>query len=200
VAFLALYRIDFFFVGHFLDSSALGRYAVAVQLIEAVQKGPDWMATTLAPLIAAGRQGGARLTHRIAAASVAAVAVCGVLVVVLKPWEAVILLHTLGDGYAGVSDLLILLLPRAILHAIMITYAAYLAGHGYSLFHPLAGAVGVAVLIGIDMAFVRTHGLSGAIAGITTAYLAATVVMVVGFRNQVRLVNENVARNRPDDS
>jgi O-antigen/teichoic acid export membrane protein len=187
IAFFALYRLDFFFVGHFLGNRSLGLYAVAVQVVEAIQKIPDWLATVVAPQIAAGRPGGAQLTRRLAATSVGAVVAFGLVALLLQPWEAAYLPYVLGAEYVGVGGLVVLLVPRAVLHAIMVSYAGYLAGRGYTLFHPLAGLAGVVVLCGMDVLFIPTHGVSGALAGITAAYVAATVVMVIGFRNEMRV-------------
>ena len=65
------------------SSGALGVYTVAVFVIEAIQKVPDWLGLILAPQVAAGRDADGSITRRYAIAAVlvvafsAAVGACG---------------------------------------------------------------------------------------------------------------------------
>ena len=186
IAFLVLYRLDFFFVAYFLGSQLLGVYTVAVFGIETVQKVPDWLGVILAPQVASGRGADGRLVRRYAAAAIGSVGVLGVLIAGCRRWESGWFRFLLGEGYEGVTAALVLLLPKALLHAVMATYAGYLAGRGYTIYHPLAGVAGLATLCAIDLVAIPRYGLPGAVAGITAAYLVATLVMAWGYVQERR--------------
>jgi O-antigen/teichoic acid export membrane protein len=186
LAFLLLYRLDFFFVAHFLGARALGVYTVAVFVIEAVQKVPDWLGLILTPQIAAIRGDSGTLTRRYATTALAVVASFGLAIAVLARWEGGFFRLALGEGYQGVEAVLLLLIPRAFVHAVMVTYAAYLAGRGYTLYHPLAGLTGVTTLCVVDILAIPHYKLQGAVVGITAAYLVATAVMLLGYREHSR--------------
>ena len=187
IAFLVLYRLDFFFVASFLGPGALGIYTVAVFVIEAVQKVPDWLGMMLAPQVAAGRDTNGRTTRRYAAGGLAVVGIAAVVLGALGHWERGLFRLALGTGYEGVEAILVLLLPRAALHSVMVTFAGYLAGRGYTLYHPLAGVSGLVILCAVDLLTVPHYGLQGAVMGITVAYLVATAVILLGYRAQRRV-------------
>ena len=184
IAFLVLYRLDFFFVAQFLGNDALGVYAVAVFVVEGMQKVPDWLALMLTPQVAAGRDPDGRLARRYATGALASVATLGILLASVTAWQPGILGLVLGTGYEGVAALLVLLLPRAMMHAVMATHAGYLAGRAYTLYHPLAGLAGLAVLCLVDVVAIPRYELKGAVGGITAAYAVTTAVMWLGYRAQ----------------
>jgi O-antigen/teichoic acid export membrane protein len=186
IAFLVLYRLDFFFVAFFLGSRALGVYSISVFVIEAIQKISDWLGLMLAPQVAAQGDSDGDLSRRYTVLAVGSVVMCSLAVAVFAWWGDGLLSRVLGEGYQGVASLLLMLLPRALLHAIMATKAAYLAGSGYTFYHPAAGLAGVGVLCLVDIAVIPRYQLLGAVGGITAAYVVATAVMWIGCRSTQR--------------
>lgn len=187
VAFLILYRLDFFFVAHFLGTRALGVYTIAVVVVEAIQKVPDWLSLMLTPQVAGGRDAEGYLTRRYTAGAVGSVAVLGIAVAALSHWRPGLFGFVFGEGYDGAAVVLLMLLPRAVLHAVMVMHAAYLAGKGYPWHHPFAGMLGVLVLCLVDVFAIPRYELVGAVGGMTAAYAVATAVMAWGYGAQRRL-------------
>lgn len=185
VAFLLLYRADFFIVGH-LAPKALGAYTIAVFIGEAVQKIPDWLGLMLVPKVSVGEDHDGHLTRRYLFLSwcfVAAVAaVLGA--AALAGFRYLELL--LGGDYHDVEFYVLALMPKALLHCVIAIYGARLAGHAYTLYHPLAGVVAFVVLMIVDMALFQFLGIAAAIVGITTAYAVAGLILAIGARRQSR--------------
>jgi O-antigen/teichoic acid export membrane protein len=185
IAFLALYRVDFFFVAHFLGKEVLGVYTVGVFAIEAIQKVPEWLGLMLTPFVAADPAAAGPRTRRYVWLALGVVAIVALPIVASTGLHVAFVHSLLGDAYAGVGHVVLLLLPKTALHAVMVIYAAYLAGRGYTRYHPLAGATALIVLIALDLILIPRMGVPGAVAGITVAYIAATVVVFVGYRELV---------------
>jgi O-antigen/teichoic acid export membrane protein len=184
VAFIVLYRVDFFLVGYFLGARTLGLYTVAVFVIEAIQKVPDWLGMILGPKVSAGMDQSGIVTRKYVVASTASVVGVAVLLSLLHGLRINYIQFLLGGKYDGVEPIILWLMPKAILHAIMVIYGGNLSGKGYTLYHPLAGAGSLLTLFIVDLLLIPSYGLWGAIAGITIAYCVATVVMVQGTARQ----------------
>jgi O-antigen/teichoic acid export membrane protein len=185
VAFLLLYRADFFIVGH-LAPKALGAYTIAVFIGEAVQKIPDWLGLMLVPKVSVGQDDDGSLTRRYLLLSwgfVAAVAaVLGV--AALAGFRYLELL--LGSDYHDVEFYVLALMPKALIHCVIAICGARLAGHAYTLYHPLAGVVAFVVLMVVDVVLFQFLGIAAAIIGITTAYAVAGFILAAGARRQSR--------------
>lgn len=182
LAFLALYRTDFFFVGYFLSSRALGIYAVSVLIVEAFQKVPDWLGMILSPKVASGLTEGREITRRYAMGSLAFILLIAAAVGILTILKIDLVALILGDQYSDAQRTVLWLMPRAILHSVMVIYAGNLAGRGYSMYHPASGIGATVVLVIVDLLLVPTWGVRGAVVGITLAYACATALMGAGYR------------------
>ncbi len=182
VAFQLLYRADFFFVGYFLGAKTLGLYSLAVFVIEAIQKVPDWLGLVLAPKVSAGLDFDGSLTRHFALGSFAFVLAISGLVGLARLAHYNYLAATLGSKFQGVEMIVLALIPRALIHSILAIYGGNLAGRGYTNYHPLAGFVGLTVLVICDSILFHYFGLISAMVGITVAYAVATSILVIGAR------------------
>lgn len=181
-AFLALYRVDLIFVGHFCGAAETGRYAVASFAVEAVQRVSDWLAAILAPRVATGMKNPLQRAWRYAQYGALVVLALGIVLAVLRVLGFSPIVTLVGQGYSGVELLVLALVPRGILHAIMVSFAGILSGRGYTFYHPLAGILALLVLVGCDAILVARLGTFGAAIGITFAYIVAATGMFIGAR------------------
>jgi O-antigen/teichoic acid export membrane protein len=178
LAFQLLYRADFFFVGYFLGARTLGIYSLAVLVVEAVQKVPDWLGLVLAPKVSAGLDPHGNVTRSFALASFGFVVVISALLGVAGLARFNYLGIALGAKYHGVETIVLALLPKALLHSILAIYGGNLSGKGYTIYHPLSGIVALGTLVACDSVLFHYFGLSAAIVGITISYCVATAIMV----------------------
>lgn len=185
IAFLVLYRADFFMVGLFLGAKTLGIYSTAVFIIEAIQKVPDWLALIFTPEVAAGMDLTGSRARKYIILSFSFVLLAGIVMLVLYAQHISPARMFLGAKYQGLERVVMLLLPRALLHSIMVIFAAYLSGKGYTFYHPAAGVVATAGLVLFDRVMVPGSGVVGAAQGIMFAYFIATAVMYAGYRKQL---------------
>jgi O-antigen/teichoic acid export membrane protein len=179
IAYQLLFRADFFFVGYFCPQ-VLGLYSLAVFVIEAIQKVPDWLGLILSPKVSAGLDYNGETTRRFLLGAVLFVLGVGSILGVATALDVEYLVLTLGDEYRGVEIITLALIPKAVLHAAVAVCGGNLAGRGYTLFHPLSGALAVVVLVALDCGLIPAVGLRGAIIGVTTAYAVAVMVMAGG--------------------
>lgn len=182
VAFQLLYRTDFFFVGYFLGARVLGIYSLAVFVVEAIQKVPDWLGSVLAPKVSAGQDPNGDVTRRFAFGAFGFVVTICVLLGAAGLSRFNYLVVALGPKYQGVEMIVLALMPRALLHCLIAIYGGNLAGRGYTIYHPLSGMAGLATLVGCDLVLFHYFGLAAAIAGITVAYCVAAAIMVLAAR------------------
>jgi O-antigen/teichoic acid export membrane protein len=191
IAFLVLYRIDFFFVGYFLSAAQLGVYAVAVLIIEAFQKVPDWLGMILAPKVASGMDADGHITRKYLWSSLLFTTVLAGGLLILQRAQIDLITVVVGSDYRGVQTVVIWLIPRALLHGAMVIFAGNLAGRGYTVYHPAAGIASALLLLVLDSILMPIWGLKGAIVGVTLAYVAATTIMLAGYRRDaVRAAHE----------
>jgi O-antigen/teichoic acid export membrane protein len=180
IAFQLLYRVDFLFVGYFLGARTLGIYSLAVFVVEGVQRVPDWLGSVLTPKVSAGLDRDGTMTRSLAAGAAGFVAVAGMVVVFARLWHLPYLTYMLGARFQGVEAIVLALLPKGIIHAVFVIYAANLSGKGYTFYHPLSGVVSVATLIVLDSFLFHYLAISAAIIGITGAYVVAAAIMIYG--------------------
>jgi len=182
MAFMALYRIDLLLVATFCDKRTSGIYAVASFATEALQRSADWFAAVLTPLVASNETDGHREARRNSLVGVgivlAGVLACsGAIMAGLNPFTL-----GLGTEFSGSATFALALLPKACIHCVMVSYAAVLAGRGYTIYHPMSGGAAVAVLIILGITFGPVLGPGGVIISLTAAYLVAAAIMIIGVR------------------
>ncbi len=182
VGFLVLYRIDFFLVGYFLTARQLGIYAVAVLIVEGFQKVPDWLGMILAPKVAAGADPRGEITIKYAGSGLLFVGCIGGVLLIIHGLHLDLVTRVVGHQYQEVQTIVLWLMPRAMLHGVMAAFAGNLAGKGYSAYHPAAGIAAAVFLVMFDLWLIPAWGLEGAVTGITAAYVAATGIMILGYR------------------
>ena len=179
VVFLTLFRVDLFFVGYFHPQS-LGFYSLAIFVIEAVQKVPDWLAMVLSPKVSAGLDADGAMTRTFARNALIFVLAIGAVLGVLDLVHFDYLQFVLGPKYEGVEIIVLALIPKAAIHTLVAVYGGRLAGRGYALYHPLSGVVALVTLVVVDSILLPPFGLTGAIVGISIAYAIAAAIMVFG--------------------
>lgn len=185
VAFLLLYRADFFIVSYMAPKS-LGAYTVAVFIGEAVQKVPDWLGMMLVPKVSVGQDDDGGLTRRFLWISWGFVAAISIVLGIAALAGFRYLELFLGGDYRDVEFYVLALMPKALLHCVIAIYGARLAGHAYTFYHPLAGIVAFVLLVITDFVLFQFLAISAAIIGITTAYAVAGLILARGARRQSR--------------
>jgi O-antigen/teichoic acid export membrane protein len=183
IAFMGLYRIDLFLVVTFCDKKTSGIYAVASFTVEALQRASDWFAAVLTPMVASGLTNGHKEAFRNSGLGMgivlgAGLIGCSFVMAGYDPFRA-----SMGVEFSGVSRLVWLLIPKACLHCIMVSYAAVLAGRGYTFYHPASGVGAMVVLLLLGLILGPAYGPLGVIASLTVAYLVSAVIMILGTRN-----------------
>jgi O-antigen/teichoic acid export membrane protein len=198
VTFLILYRCDFFFVGYFLGRNVLGLYSIAVFVVESIQKIPDWMAIILSPKVTANLHDANKLTRKYLWPSVGYSIMNGIALLGMHQFGFRFIEILLGQEYRGAENIVVMLTPKAVLHATMVIFAANLAGKGYTYYHPLAGLLSLVALVTIDFVLIPLAGLKGAIVGITFSYIIATTVMGLGTLKTCYKNNKTNSSPEPD--
>jgi O-antigen/teichoic acid export membrane protein len=178
--------VDFYIVGFFLDRAALGRYTVAVLIVEAMQKVSSWLATVLSSKVAGGHDREGVITRRFAFIAMLSVVVLASLLGFLDLVSYDYVTHWLGADYQGANLIVLALVPKAIAYAVMVVLAGHLAGRGYTYYHPLAGVCALAVLVAIDLPLIERIGIWAAVAAATLAMATAAIVMYRGVQIATR--------------
>jgi len=183
LGYLALYRVDFYVVGYYLGLEILGLYSVAIYMIEAMQKIPEWLGMILTPK-ASNRDVNIRPTI-IKYSIFVGIYVLTVFLFLLilnnfvQDWTSFIGL----SEYSGVEEILPLLFPRVLFYSVMVIYAAFLAGKGYPLYHLFSGISAVIILSLLSFYLAPISGLNGIIGAGSIAFFVSLTIIVLGFWN-----------------
>jgi O-antigen/teichoic acid export membrane protein len=185
--FQLLYRVDFYIVGYFLGKAVLGRYTVAVLIVEAIQKPSAWLGTILSPLVASGEDRAGLITRRFVLMSGCSVLFLGFLLCLMEVFAYDYTGRWLGEGYEGTSLIALALIPKGLAYGVMVVLGGNLAGRGYTYFHPLAGLLALVVLTTINFLLIDRIGVWGAVIASTLAMFVAALVMYRGAKVASRL-------------
>lgn len=187
---IALVRLDVFIVASFLDTRAVGLYAVAVTICEAIMVVPATVGSLLLPKLAAMPDEESRWASmwRVLVVTVAGTACISILAGLLaKPAIRLIF----GSEYGDAISVLYWLLPGVVL----------LAAHTVLIHHFLAigtpplvvgfQVIAVVLNLGLALLLLRPLGLAGAGVASTAAYgavLAMTATYALRCRSRARAV------------
>jgi O-antigen/teichoic acid export membrane protein len=179
---LILFRGDLFLLSSLCSQlNQVGVYSVAVFAVEVALKIPQWAASILTASVAADSRLAVSRTLRLFWHSVGIsflLFVC--FLVIKKPFESV-LNDILGPSFDGVWIVMLAVFPRVVFQAGGSILAANLAGRGYTLWHPGATLGGMLAVLALDVALVPRLGALGAGLASSVGYLAALVLVFVGF-------------------
>lgn len=170
------FRLDQFLVNIWVGSAALGQYAVAVSMTEALWQLPVSVGAVLfARVAAADEPDGSVSAPRICRLTLLAMIGLVIPTVVLA---RLILLFLFGSAYEGAVSALYALLPGAIAIVVPTVLNGYLYGRRKPHYVTYATAVAVLTTLVLDVLLIPTYGIVGAGLASSLAYLALAVVML----------------------
>jgi O-antigen/teichoic acid export membrane protein len=176
----AMFRIDVVLVAAFLPMRDVGWYAVATALAEVLWILPDAVAQVVLPTTA--HEPDAARTRRLVWGATIATAVAGLLMIsVAKPLVEI----AFGTRFAPASTVVPLLVAASLAGGAWKILGADVVALGASLPRLTSAAVGLAVLVAVDIVAVPTAGIDGAAFGSLCGYAAAALVVAVSWRRHV---------------
>ncbi|MBI3610062.1 MAG: polysaccharide biosynthesis C-terminal domain-containing protein [Nitrospirae bacterium] len=177
------YRVDFFFVRHYLGVSSLGVYSVAVNVAEAIWLVPTAVATVLFSMVA-NAQSSIRMHEHVVQSARASFVVAAVLVIIACSLPTSLWSILFGAGFDRVRFALVALSPGVTVFAPGSVVASYFAGTGRFRVNAGASAVGLVVgLVGYALLVPRL-GIVGAGLASSVAYIATACVLLRAFAKE----------------
>lgn len=179
---MAMLRGDLLVVSRLAGMADAGVYSVAVFVGELTLRIPQWAGQLHSPSVAADSNDAS--VARTVDLFVAAVAVNFAVFVgagILRPVGAWAFSRAAGPEFAVAYDLMLALGPRFVMQGGVAILAAFLAGRGYTLFHPAASLVGLLGVVGLDLVLVPRMGVAGASVASSIGYVGAAAVFLWGF-------------------
>ncbi len=193
------YRMDTFFVNHFLGAASVGLYTLAVAIAQLVWLISSAAATVLLPAVASmsDHRRGAELAAgacRVAFwSTVAASAMLALAAPVAIPM-------VYGAGFAAsVLPLVVLLAGVAAFSVVNVLGGGYLAGIGRPQDNMRVAWVALAVTTAGDLLLIPRLGIAGAALASTASYLTSAVLTVYLFRRKTSQSLASVFRLRRSD-
>ena len=165
----ALVRLDVFLVENRLGTQAVGLYAVAVTICEAIQVLPTTVGALLLPKVAALTDDGERwaVTRRALFVTAAImVAICGVAALVARPAVRIVY----GEAFLPSTTPLYWLLPGIVLLGANAVLIHYFLAVGMPTLVVVMQGLAVALNIGLELVLLGPLGLAGAGLASTIAY------------------------------
>lgn len=179
---LLMFRADVFLVAALGGGDrAAGLYSIGVLAAELLVRVPNWTASVLAPVVSAQPKAAQRVTVSLFWVSVLFVALATTPILLLPDTARWLLAVAVGQEFAESYPVLVAMVPRIVAQAGGAILFGNLAGRGYSLYHPLACGVGLALMVAVDLVLIPRFGVVGAAAGSGIGYLGATIVAFRGF-------------------
>jgi O-antigen/teichoic acid export membrane protein len=160
-----------------LDVAAVGVYSVALAVARLVLQISIALRTALQPRLVTGEHDSAAVTTRVTRHGLLWMLLIAAGLAIGSPLAA----WVFGAEFAAVTPALVLLLPGMVAYGVWQLLAGHLLRIGRRGF--LAGTAWLFALssIGLQAAGAHAFGLVGAAAGLTVAYLVATIVVLVAF-------------------
>lgn len=179
---MAMLRGDLVVVSRLAGMADAGVYSVAVFVGELTLRIPQWAGQLHSPSVAGdSNEVSVARTVDLLVAAVAANTVVFACAGILRPVGARVFAHAAGPEFAAAYDLMLGLGPRFVLQGGVAILAAFLAGRGYTLFHPVASLVGLCGVVGLDVVLVPRMGIAGASLASSIGYVGAAAVFFWGF-------------------
>ena len=173
------YRLDMLLVAAFLTPSSVGFYSIAVGIAERLWMLPGAIATVLFPRISSLKDTEANnLTPRIARHTFLIIFIFSlILALIAKPLIKILF----GSVFLPSVMPLIILLPGIIALGGCKILTADLAGRGKPQFGTYAAFASLVVNIPLNLWLIPKWGISGAAFASSTAYITATLMVMVAF-------------------
>lgn len=169
----AMTRIDVLLVAVFLPLRDVGWYAVATSLAEMLWVVPDSVAIVVLPTTAS--QPGASRTTRLLRLSVALTVLAGLVLVVIAPRLTQALF---GVPFVPAVDAVPLLAVASVAGAVWKIVAAEIVALGSSRPRLTSTALGLAVMVAIDVVAIPSMGIAGAALGSAVGYAVAACIVL----------------------
>ena len=170
------YRGDMLLVSYFLNPSAVGYYAIAVNIAEMLWKLPEAVGTVLLPKIARMDKEEAKsftpLVFRTILVPMAA-SCLGILF-----FGKYLILIAFGREYLPSAPVLFLLLPGILAMAFWKIIANSLIGLGHAIKYSITSGVALVTMILFDIILIPRVGLKGAAIASSISYLTATAFII----------------------
>ncbi len=163
------YRIEVFLLGIFLPVAAVGFYAVAVALAEKLWFVSESASIVLFPTISAEKDEYRRKTFTpLVSRSILLITALGAFILFLMSEWVIVLLYS--EEYLPTVRLFQILLPGIVLLSASRVLANDIAGRGRPLLNTYVGAIGLALQIILNLAWIPSFGAAGAAWATTISY------------------------------
>ncbi|MGI8426018.1 MAG: oligosaccharide flippase family protein [Actinomycetota bacterium] len=169
-------RFDMFLVGFFLDSTAVGVYAVAVSLSELVRQIPNALTLVLFSRVAElPAEDATKLTGLVARVTISVVTMAALVILVIA--------HCFIAGLFGVefvtaSRALQLLMPGIVISSLANIVYSDIAGRGKPEIGLYATIAGFGTMLAADLVLIPSWGIDGAALASTIAYTVYAIIIV----------------------
>lgn len=184
------YRLDGFLVALFLSSAAVGNYSVSVQAAEIMWLVPNVLGSVLLQRAAAHDAAHVNRLTAISTRLTSGVLLLASLVLVFTARP--LITFAFGPRYEPAAGALLLLLPGIWALGIWKAQMSDLGGRGHPEVMSQTAAAAVAVTIVLDVVLIPRHGIAGAAAATSVAYLTATAL---GLRRFARITGVGVGES-----
>jgi len=201
-AFIQLfnYRLSYYMVDWFLGRQMLGIYTLAVQLAESFWILPRSVAIVQFAHISniSEPKDSVVLSYKLMQTVMLSIAVFSIPIFFIpEDW----LILVFGPGYAGIKNVLILLIPAIVIFSGAIILSHYFSGIGKVKFNAMTGGIGLIVTTGACFAFIPAFGLKGAAyaANISYAvmYITSLIIFILVSRSSLReLSKQNISMKK----
>lgn len=180
------YRGDMLLVSYFLNPSAVGYYAIAVNIAEMLWKLPEAVGTVLLPKIAKMDKEEALSFTPLVFRTILVPMAASCLGILL--FGKYLILIAFGKDFLPSAPVLLLLLPGILAMAFWKIIANSLIGLGYAIKYSITSGVALVTMIVFDVILIPRIGLKGAAIASSISYLVATAFIVFLY---VRLTNSS---------
>jgi O-antigen/teichoic acid export membrane protein len=181
------YRLDVFLVGFFIDTKAVGIYALSASLAQMMWLLSNAAATGLLPRIASipvtskeGAMFAAKVTRLSFLISLITTILWGGCVYIGLVW-------VFGNAFRPGMAPFMFLLPGIVIFSFANTLAAYFAGIGKPQHNLAASFIGFIATVALDLFLIPVYGIVGAAMASTISYFISTAVIIKLFLQNSRL-------------
>ncbi len=170
------YRGDMLLVSYFLNPSAVGYYAIAVNIAEMLWKLPEAVGTVLLPKIARMDKEEAKSFTPLVFRTILVPMVASCLGILFFGKQLILI--AFGREYLPSAPVLVLLLPGILAMAFWKIIANSLIGLGHAIKYSITSGVALVTMIIFDIILIPRVGLKGAAIASSISYLTATAFIV----------------------
>jgi O-antigen/teichoic acid export membrane protein len=184
VATYFTYRLDVFIVNYYLNTAAVGLYAVGVMVSEAIWQVPNAAAMALVPRTAReqGQQSGAEFTCLICRQVLAMALLGAVVVAVLSVWA---IPAVFGESFRGSVAVVWWILPGTVALAASKVMCADLMARGMPEYSSIFAFVTLSVTVVLDLLLIPKMGIRGAALASSAAYLINSTLVAFVLRRKL---------------